>query len=408
MKKEMKRMKTEKKFTKEVIVQKEEELKTKEEYLQKRKEELKKRVEEEKKRKEEKRKKKKRNNDKKKDETKILIDEDDLLKDENIELISFEENSMDLNKFREMELYEHNYLRNLHGVPPLKLNEELNEIAQNYAYKLAKEKRLEHSNRKDRELKDKKGQWVGENLYGIISTAHLDYVSGEMTKAWYDEIKNYNFKTGKSKDVTGHFTQVIWKNSKEVGFGIVFNGNCLVSVANYYPGGNYNFDRTFSEQLLDLIPGREKSSKDLFNLENVKKRELLVINEIRKKHKVPAIELDENLCNYAKNYIEEIFKTGSMSTSKMFDGIKHSVNYTIMNLVRGAVYKGGEAVKKWYKELLDGYDFEKNLEKNGKSSFDLIMGKNLIKREFKEIGFGYYFTEHINKLYVSAIFDTFY
>ena len=96
-----------------------------------------------------------------------------------------------------------------------------------------------------------------------------------------------------------------------------------------------------------------------------------------------------------------------MSTSKTIDGIKHSVNYTIMNLVRGAVYKGGEAVKKWYKEFLDGYDFEKNLEKNGKSPFDLIMGKNLIKREFKKVGFGYYFTEHINKLYVSAIFDNF-
>ena len=96
-----------------------------------------------------------------------------------------------------------------------------------------------------------------------------------------------------------------------------------------------------------------------------------------------------------------------MSTSKTIDGIKHSANYTIMNLVRGAVYKGGEAVKKWYKEFLDGYDFEKNFEKNGKSPFDLIMGKNLIKREFKKVGFGYYFTEHINKLYVSAIFDNF-
>jgi len=29
-----------------------------------------------------------------------------------------------------MELYEHNYLRNLHGVSPLILNEELNEITQ--------------------------------------------------------------------------------------------------------------------------------------------------------------------------------------------------------------------------------------------------------------------------------------
>jgi len=37
-----------------------------------------------------------------------------------------------------------------------------------------------------------------------------------------------------------------------------------------------------------------------------------------------------------------------------------------MNLVRRAVYKDGEAVKKWYKKLLDGYDFEEDLVKNRK------------------------------------------
>ena len=108
-----------------------------------------------------------------------------------------------------------------------------------------------------------------------------------MTKLWYDEIKNYNSKTRKPKYVTGHFTQVIWKNSKEVGFGIVFNKNCLVSVANYYPGGNHNFDRTYLEPLLYLILGKVKSSEDLFNIENAINRKLLVINQIQKKHKAP-------------------------------------------------------------------------------------------------------------------------
>ena len=344
------------------------------------------------------------------EETKMDEDEDeeeDLLKDDNIEVKTFTEKTLDLKTIREMELYEHNYLRNLHGASPLVLNEELNEIAQNYANKLAKEKKFNHSNKKDRELKDKKGQWVGENLYGMISSSNLDYVCGDMTRAWYDEIKNYNFKTGQSTEVISHFTQVIWKNSKEVGFGIAFCGDLLISVANYFPGGNYNFKTTYSEQVLDLIPGKEKSSKDLFDLEKAIKRELFVINEIRKKYNALELELDENLCKIANNYIGEIIKTGSMSTSIIIDGIKHSVNYTIMSLVRGAVYKGGEGVKKWYKELLNGYDFEKNCIKNGKNTFDLIMGKALINREFKKIGFGYYFTEHNNKLYVSAIFDSF-
>ena len=40
---------------------------------------------------------------------------------------------MDLNKLRQIELEEHNYLRSLHDAPPLKLNDELNEMAQKYA-----------------------------------------------------------------------------------------------------------------------------------------------------------------------------------------------------------------------------------------------------------------------------------
>ena len=58
------------------------------------------------------------------------------------------------------------------------------------------------------------------------------YVCGDMSKSWYDEIKDYNFDTGKSTGVTGHFTQIIWKDTKEVGFGVAFKGNKVMSVAN--------------------------------------------------------------------------------------------------------------------------------------------------------------------------------
>ena len=40
---------------------------------------------------------------------------------------------------------------------------------------------------------------------------------------------------------TGHFTQVVWKGSQQLGVGVAFanNGRIAVVVANYSPPGNY-------------------------------------------------------------------------------------------------------------------------------------------------------------------------
>lgn len=62
------------------------------------------------------------------------------------------------------------------------------------------------------------------------------------TNKWYEEIKNFNFTTGLkiSKDLDiGHFTQIVWKATKHVGFGKATDEHgCIYIVANYYPSGN--------------------------------------------------------------------------------------------------------------------------------------------------------------------------
>lgn len=357
-------------------------VKKKEDEKEERKKEEEKKLEEEKKQ-----------QDKKKDESKI--GEDELEKDDDIEIVSFTQNTMNLEKMRKLELAEHNFLRSLHGSPPLILNKELNDIAQNYATKLAKINTMKHSNEEDRYLKGKKGEWVGENLYSQMSSGELRYVCGDMSKSWYSEIKDYNFQTGKSTGVTGHFTQLVWVDSKEVGFGVAFNGGFLIAVANYFPGGNFNMGDVFAQQIPCLIPQEKKTCKDLFNLENAKKRELGVMNLVRKKNNVGNLELDEELCNYATKFAEDCAKTGSISTVKQINGVNHSTNSCILNLKRGALYKGGEGTKKMYNE------FKSN--KNNRMS--QIMGQALIKYSYKKIGFGYYF-EDDNKLYFFAVFDS--
>ena len=176
-------------------------LKEKEEEERKKKEEeeRKKKEEEEKKKKEEEEKMKKEEEEKKKKEESgvKIVDSLIVLPEDNIELASFTAKTMDLKKMRELELSEHNQLRALHGADPLTLNNDLNEMAQKYAKVLAKKKKMEHS--KDRKLKGKEGEWVGENLFCKNSSGAIDYTSGDMSKAWYSEIKDYDFQTGKSK-----------------------------------------------------------------------------------------------------------------------------------------------------------------------------------------------------------------
>ena len=138
---------------------------------------------------------------------------------------------LNLNAFRNEALSVHNDYRSNHNAPPLKLNSKLNDIAQNYAEQLAKKDTMVHSKNK------MDGQDLGENLFmcgGYMITGK------DMTKAWYDEIYDYDFKKPDFKSGTGHFTQVVWVGSKEVGFGAAKSksGN-YYGVANYFPPGNY-------------------------------------------------------------------------------------------------------------------------------------------------------------------------
>ena len=250
---------------------------------------------------------------------------------------------------------------------------------------------MQHSKDKDRALD---GKYVGENLYMSMSSSKLYYICGDMSKAWYSEIKDYNFKTGKSTGVTGHFTQLIWKDSKEDGFGIAFNGNYVFTVANYFPGGNFNMDTTFKEQILPPLPIKDKSCKELFNLENAKQRELKIINLIRQKNGANSLELDENLSKHALKFSEKTAKTGSRSTAKKIDGKFHSINSIELNLRRGAIYKGGEGTKKIYNEG----------NKKEADRFTTLMKDAIINKSYKKVGFGYYFNDETNLL-VFAVFD---
>ena len=74
-----------------------------------------------------------------------------------------------------------------------------------------------------------------------------------------------------------------------------------------------------------------------------------------------------------------------------------------MKLIKGANYKGGEGVRKWYKKLQE-YDFGSKRDKNKNDSFYVNMGVALIIKSFKKVGFGYCFRDD-NYLFMVALFD---
>lgn len=140
----------------------------------------------------------------------------------------------------------HNDYRARHGVPDLLPSAELEKGAQAWADR----GEFEHSDWQTRK--------AGENLYASSEPC----TEGDLKKAtdlWYSEIKDYDFShpdtvAADQKEFdkgVGHFTQVVWKGSKELGVGIASHPGkrykCLI-VARYSPSGNYMGD--FRENVL--------------------------------------------------------------------------------------------------------------------------------------------------------------
>ncbi|HEY0253826.1 MAG TPA: CAP domain-containing protein [Kofleriaceae bacterium] len=120
----------------------------------------------------------------------------------------------------------HNAVRAKHCAPPLTWNPKIAAVAQKWADSLRDQGcKFGHSG----------NQEYGENLAAGTAGA----LDPEATvKMWYDEISLYKFPDGGFSMQTGHFTQVVWKGTTEVGCGhSTCNGNDIW-VCNYAPFGN--------------------------------------------------------------------------------------------------------------------------------------------------------------------------
>ncbi|XP_013870114.1 Golgi-associated plant pathogenesis-related protein 1 [Austrofundulus limnaeus] len=135
---------------------------------------------------------------------------------------------MAVEAFKEKFLETHNTYRTMHQAPPLTYNSELCSKAQAWADQLLQRKTLAHSETDD-----------GENVFYSFSSASLNLKGNEAVDSWYKEIEKYDFSSPGYQSGTGHFTQVVWKDTKELGVGMATDGNIAFVVGQYRPAGNF-------------------------------------------------------------------------------------------------------------------------------------------------------------------------
>ena len=141
----------------------------------------------------------------------------------------------------------HNQWRQAEGVPAVKWSSQLSTSAQQWADQLKESKdcRMQHSGTKG----------LGENLYWASPRRWSDgrrelqpITSAHVVNAWGNEKKDYDYtsNTCTPGKMCGHYTQVVWRSTTEIGCArAVCADQSQVWVCQYTPPGNWRGEKTF-------------------------------------------------------------------------------------------------------------------------------------------------------------------
>lgn len=139
---------------------------------------------------------------------------------------------------RRVMLARHNAARGAVGVPPLAWDDALAADARDYAEQMARSGRFVHA--------DQHAQ--GENLFTGTRGA---YSYAEMIDLWTAERRDFvnaptpGFsRTGRAGDVA-HYTQIVWRGSRDVGCALASNARDDFLVCRYTPAGNIVGQRAY-------------------------------------------------------------------------------------------------------------------------------------------------------------------
>ena len=138
---------------------------------------------------------------------------------------------------------QHNLWRKKVGVAPLTWSDELAAFAQQWANQLA----MKGCDMAHRPRSGEFTQKYGENIYwcqGMRATPQ------GVVDSWASELEYFDTKTLACEpgEVCGHYTQVVWSSTQQVGCAMATCGDQEIWVCNYNPPGNWVGQKPYSKK----------------------------------------------------------------------------------------------------------------------------------------------------------------
>jgi uncharacterized protein YkwD len=120
----------------------------------------------------------------------------------------------------------HNAERARISLPGLQWSESLAARAQDWANTLLERGQFVH----------RPNSPYGENLFDITGASASPL---RVVDAWAAESRSYDYNSNRCRGVCGHYTQIVWRDTKEVGCAVARGRRREVWVCNYNPPGNW-------------------------------------------------------------------------------------------------------------------------------------------------------------------------